>query len=155
MTDTYHAAFNKSGTRRRAQGTAEPRYCSSPPQHLPSNPYTSEARSSNVPRIWGGRGTLFGCTYRKHTCINTCVDVRLVCEEKFLLCNKTIEQSLLKPGDYLFLFLALQHHRNPHHRQASREHRFGSGAGGGRWGGSGGSLSLGGKQAGAPRGAAS
>lgn len=35
---------------------------------------------------------------------------RLVCEEKFLLCNKTIEQPLLKPEDYLFSFLALQHH---------------------------------------------
>lgn len=41
---------------------------------------------------------------------NMSLDVRLVCEEKFLLCHKTIEQPLLKPGDYLFAFLALQHH---------------------------------------------
>lgn len=106
MTDTHHLRLTGEG-----QGGMRkvPQSCAvsfSPPQHLPASHSISGPWSGNAPRIWRGGRALFGWTYRKYTNTNTRIDVWLV-RVKFLLCNKTIEQPLLKPGDHLFPFLAL------------------------------------------------
>lgn len=128
MTDTHHPRLTGEGQGGRRKFPRSCDTCCSPPQHPSSNHSISGPCSNNAPRIWGGGRALCGWTCRKYTYINTTIDVWLLCV-KFLLRNKTIERALLKPGDHLFPFLALQHRGNPQGGHASREHRLVSGGG--------------------------